>query len=626
MTIFSYLREPLWMLLTFVPVILIGMAALLKQSRANTYSDPRFDDWVISADSKEHKHRFRQLLFIQLAWLAFAVAIAGPRLPEKIHDTQQQYNKDVMVVLDVSLSMSAHDIRPSRLQRAKLELLDLVERLDNTRLGITVYAARPHLLLPPTSDKQLLRYYIQPLRTQLLPTEGSGLFKALRFAIQYLARQQAKKTENQNTKNIPRAIVLITDGEVNLSATDAARSLEHLIAGLKKFNIRLYTLGTGTLQGAPLLSAQSAWLELDNQAIVSQLDETLLTKLANAGSGSYSAVTDDDRDWNRLYNNGIATLSYQSTDDKITEHILWQEQYHWFVIAGFIFFLLGLWQPRKSRTNHTSHSSTVALLLAFLLLTITFNVTQPVYAADNDYAIAYEKYRQGDYQAAREGFARVPGYAGRFAEGIMAYQLEQYQYAIPAFIQAALEANTDQQRLNAIFNLANSYFKQKKYAQAKQLYRDVLRYQVDFLPAQVNMEYAAALIQKLEDETGTVAQRPGSGPSTADAPENMDISTGKLSLGDSETSGDDPARIGFATNLPSMAKTDLEHSAPASDKIEQDKDTSWTYDIRSLTQLQQLNPRIYTDESILWQRLFEAEEDFEAAQEVPTVLPGVKPW
>jgi len=345
-------------------------------------------------------------------------------------------------------------------------------------------------------------------------------------------------------------------------------------------------------------------------------------KLATINNGAYSPITNDDSDWNRLYDQGISALSYQSSDEAISEKILWQEEYHWFVIAGFIFFLLGLWQPKFSPV----------LLLAMFISTAfsTFGASQPVHAADQSYTNAYKHYQQGDYQSAREEFTKVPGYTGRLAEGIMAYQLEQYQHAIPAFIQATLDADNDQQRTNAIFNLANSYFKLENYARAKQLYHDALKYQPNFLSAQVNLEYAIALIQEAKDNNYPVTQRQGNGPSSADAPENIDITTGKLSLGDSdsdpEKNGGDIDRSSFDTSGSSEVHADLEHSTPASEKIEQNEDVSWTYDVTNLTQLQQLNPKIQTDESVLWQRLFEVEEDFEAAQDEPTVLPGVKPW
>lgn len=619
MMIFSYLREPLWLLLAFAPLLLVSVASVLKHKRANAYAEPKFNDWVLTANTREHKHRYRQLLFIQLAWLAFAIAIAGPRLPEKIHDTEQQYNKDALVVLDVSLSMSARDLQPSRLERAKLELLDLVDRMENMRLGIVVYAAKPHLLTPPTSDKQVIKYYIQSLRTQLLPTEGSSTFAAIKYGIQRLAQKQTG------------AIILVTDGEVNLAATDLSHSLSQLTSLVKKSNITIYTLGVGTAQGAPLLSAQSGWLEHEERAIVSQLNESLLIDIASLGNGEYSPLTDDDSDWVQLYDNGIAKLNYQSADDKLIENTLWQEKYHWFVIAGTIFLLLGLWQPRLRQTkdhptSNKLRATTSIIIFSCLILSLSLNTTNPTFAADNDYSLAYDLYLQGDYQAARDSFARVAGYAARFAEGNMSYQLEQYQVAIPAFIQATLDADNDAQRVSAIFNLANCYFKLEQYSKAERLYQDVLRYRADYTPAEVNLKYATELKREAQGTQKIIAKSQGRGPGTADAPDDMDITTGKLTLGDSEQSGADRDRDRLEQIPGASLQEELAHSTPASEKVEQNEDLSWTYDISNLEQLQQRNPRIHTDQSIIWQRVFESEEDFEAAQDKPSTLPGVKPW
>ena len=619
MMIFSYLREPLWLLLAFAPLLLVSVASVLKHKRANAYAEPKFNDWVLTANTREHKHRYRQLLFIQLAWLAFAIASAGPRLPEKIHDTEQQYNKDALVVLDVSLSMSARDLQPSRLERAKLELLDLVDRMENMRLGIVVYAAKPHLLTPPTSDKQVIKYYIQSLRTQLLPTEGSSTFAAMQYGIQRLALKQTG------------AIILVTDGEVNLAATDLSHSLSQLTSLVKKTNITIYTLGVGTAQGAPLLSAQSGWLEHEERAIVSQLNESLLIDIASLGNGEYSPLTDDDNDWVQLYDNGIAKLNYQSADDKLIENILWREKYHWFVIAGTVFLLLGLWQPRLRQikdhpTSNKLRATTSTIIFSGLVLSLSLNTTNPTFAADNDYSLAYDLYLQGNYQAARDSFARVAGYAARFAEGNMSYQLEQYAVAIPAFIQATLDADNDAQRVSAIFNLANCYFKLEQYSKAERLYQDVLRYRADYTPAEVNLKYATELKREAQSTQKIIAKSQVRGPGTADAPEDMDITTGKLTLGDSEQSGADRDRDRLEQIPSASLQEELAHSTPASEKIEQNEDLSWTYDISNLEQLQQRNPRIHTDESIIWQRVFESEEDFEAAQDKPSTLPGVKPW
>jgi len=219
----------------------------------------------------------------------------------------------------------------------------------------------------------------------------------------------------------------------------------------------------------------------------------------------------------------------------------------------------------------------------------------------------------------------------RFAEGVAAYQLEQYKLAITIFIQATLDANTNQQRTNSIFNLANSYFKLAQYQQAESLYLDVLRYQPDHQSALVNLSYASTLLAKqkadqLALKNSAKAKRAGSGPRAANAPVNMDISNSQVSLGDSESNTQNTSNQADKTFTTANSNLGLEDSAPASNRIDAIEDSNWSYDISDLSVLQQKAPRIQTDEAILWQRLFEVEENYEAAQEKPNVLPGVKPW
>jgi Ca-activated chloride channel family protein len=250
----------------------------------------------------------------------------------------------------------------------------------------------------------------------------------------------------------------------------------------------------------------------------------------------------------------------------------------------------------------------------------------PETRANDNYDQAVQLYQQGEFQRAREIFASIPGFAGRFAEGSAAYQLGQFQLAIPLFVQAILDANTEQQRSDAIFNLANSYFKLEDYSMAKSLYQDVLRYQPARLAAQTNLKYATALIEEHKTSGQQKARRAGTGPRTAEAPPDLDVGLGRLSLGDStDTTQDEQARQ-LTTPSQQGAEQVLQQTRPASGHVEYDQDLSWTYDIKTLSTLQQSSPRIDTNESVLWQRLFEVEEDFEAAQDTPNPVPGVKPW
>ena len=603
----AQLREPLWLLLALIPALLWLLAQLIKHWRQSAYADPHLRDWVVARQPTRQRTRLWQGLFLQLAWISFAIAMAGPRLPLTLQDTNQSDDSQLLVVVDLSLSMSARDVRPSRIERAKLELLDLIERAQRTRIGVIVYAAQSHVLCPPTTDKSVLRHYVQSLRTQLLPTAGSRTQAALIFAAQQF------KADSHTSK----ALLLISDGETNTPTSSQMNDSQLLGQTLKQQHIHLYVLAVGSKSGAALMTPQRGWLEYDHQAVVSRLNSEYLQHLAALGNGVYQDVSDDDSDWQTLYDRGIAQLPLGQLRDEQTEQIQWQEFYSGFVLFGLVCLLIAGWQ-------HVQRLRAPALIMPLACLLLM--PLSPESRAEPSYAQAVQFYQQGEFQRAREIFASIPGYAGRFAEGSAAYHQHQYQQAIPLFVQAILDANTAQQRSDAIFNLANSYYQLEDYAMARTLYQDVLRYQPGMHAAQINLQYATALLEQNKTTLPTKAQRAGTGPRTAEAPPDLDVGLGKLSLGESTATPQDEQARPLATSPPQPAEQVLQQSRPASGRVEYDQDLSWTYDIQNLATLQQSPPRIDPDESVLWQRLFEVEENFEAAQEVPNPVPGVKPW
>jgi len=601
-------REPLWLLLALLPGLLLVFAYVLHRRQHSSYADPHLRDWAISSQRTQRQRRWWQFLFTQLAWCAFALAMAGPRIPVNYFDTQQQHTTQLLVVIDVSASMSARDVSPSRIERIKLELLDLTERLQHTQMGLIVYAAQAHVLTSPTGDKGVLREYIRTLRTGLLPTAGSQTLAALDYA----------RTQFRPASDISKAILLISDGEHHVNAQTLDASLPALAARFKQQHIYIYTLGIGSPQGAAILTGDRGFLSFDNAPVVSRLNAPFLQRLAELGNGRYARVTDDDSDWEQLYVQGIAQLPLASVQTQQDERVQWRELFHGFVLAGLLLLVIAHWQPNA----HVIQTVWLLPILTVVLLT----TSQPTRAAEPTYADAYRFYAKGDYQTARRHFAMLTGFQARFAEASSAYQLQEYKQAVPLFIHAILQADAGQQRSAAIFNLANCYFKLDRYTQARQLYLDVLRYQPDHRAAQINLGYATALEQQARPRATTKAVREGTGPRTADAPPEMEFVRGRLSLGDATGNPPEQTIPENNTAVPQSSTQLLQQSRPASEQIEYSKDLRWTYDITSLSALHLEYKQQTVDESILWQRLFEHEEGFMAPQEEPKTLPGVKPW
>lgn len=327
-----YWREPLWLLLALFPLLLAVWGYFQQRSQAQTYADPYLLPWVQVTASR---HGWRKLLSTQtlwaIAWVLFAISLAGPRIPQAQPDDLRPAQFDVLVVLDISRSMQATDIAPNRLQRAALELHEFLSLAQGSRVGIVVYGARPHLFAPLTNDANAVRFYLQHLETLVLPTHGTDHAAALGFAQQELAeREQA----------LPAAVLWITDGDI---PTDQHTALQTRVQALQTADIPLYSLGVGTEDGEAIPLPGGKWLEHDGQAVRSRLDSALLQSLTVQAAGSYSAVKDDASDWQTLYTNGIA----QAFPAQVEDGQQWQELYVWTLLLGIICVWLAIKREAK---------------------------------------------------------------------------------------------------------------------------------------------------------------------------------------------------------------------------------------------------------------------------------------
>ncbi|MEE9302165.1 MAG: VWA domain-containing protein, partial [Thiotrichaceae bacterium] len=201
-------RQPLWLLVALQPLLLWLVVRWLQQHKEVLFADAHLLPWI---QVRQKKTVTEQILSRNsaygLAWILMALTLAGPRLPDDRLIDHNEINLDVMMVIDLSRSMHATDIQPSRLRRATLEAYEFLSLAKNTRVGIIVYAARAHLFVPLTKDHNALKFYLQDLDSLQLPTKGSNAKAAIQLAKDEL--QQAEKTNLQ-------ALLWLTDGDIEL--------------------------------------------------------------------------------------------------------------------------------------------------------------------------------------------------------------------------------------------------------------------------------------------------------------------------------------------------------------------------------------------------------------------------
>ncbi len=600
-------REPLWLLLALYPLLMLATTQVVSRWQREHYADTALLPWALSRHTKQRRYlRWRQLAHF-IAWGCFAMAMAGPRFAEKIYLHDHRHDAEVMMVIDLSQSMSARDLLPNRLQRARLELLDFLQTNNPLRIGITVFAARPHLLSPLTYDKSVIRHYLTALKPALLPTAGSNINAALLFAA----------TQFTQTPATSRRLLLISDGDSAGLIPPAV--LQHTAQQFRQQGIRIYALGVGTPAGQAVVAHLGSETR-HVQTAVTTLQRSTLQQYARLTNGGYADISSDNSDWQQLYDQGMAAVDDTTSKQQASgQKIIWQDVYSFPLVFGLIFFIASLLNIDRSKSN----KKVIAPLILILSLGFIIDTYHPVEASTNTYAQAYQLYQQGKYKQAHQLFAQLSGYLARLGEASSLYQQKDYATARDVYIQAVLVAADDRQRATALFNLANSYYQLREFLQAQQLYTDVLRYQAQFPAANINRLHAQQQ-QRLKEAKQALTYRPGNGPRNARAADKLDVSNSRVSMGHStpnKQSALPAVKTDAVSSLPLLEQTEL-----ASQQVENDADTDWTYRLNTLSAVRSRQLSLHAETSDVWQRLFEQEEGFPAPVLHPHVLPGVSPW
>lgn len=252
------------------------------------------------------------------AWGLLVVMLARPQMGSKIsHDKRQGI--ETIICLDISNSMLAEDVVPSRLDKSKMLIENMVDNFSNDKIGLIVFAGDAFVQLPITSDYVSAKMFLQNINPSLIQTQGTNIGQAIDLATKSFTQQN----------NVGRAIVVITDGENHEpGAEDAA-------AAAKKKGINVFILGIGNTKGAPIPMGDGGYMK-DNtgNTVMTALNENMCRQLAQAGSGQYIHV-DNTSDAEKELNNDLTKL--QKGD---VTSVIYSEYDEQFQAVGILVILL----------------------------------------------------------------------------------------------------------------------------------------------------------------------------------------------------------------------------------------------------------------------------------------------
>lgn len=307
----------LWMLLIIPILVLMRFIAWRKRKRnLRKFGDPSLLKEMMPDVSKYRPTIKFCLLLSAITILIFM--IARPQVGSRISHEKRE-GIEVLIALDISNSMLAQDVIPSRLEKSKLLIEDLVDHFTNDKVGLVVFAGDAFVQLPITNDYVSAKMFLQNINPSLITTQGTDLARAISLS-------QSCFTQREH---IGRAIIVITDGEDHEGG-----ALEVAREAYKK-GINVFILGVGTSKGAPIPDGNGGYLK-DNsgQTVLSALNEQMCQQVAKAGNGVYIHV-DNTSDAQERLNKELSKLQ-----SGISDTVVYSEYNEQFQIFGIILLLL----------------------------------------------------------------------------------------------------------------------------------------------------------------------------------------------------------------------------------------------------------------------------------------------
>ena len=308
------------LLLLLVPVILIAHALKLRgrRKRVERFGDSALVEELMPSYSKA-KGWLRTILY-SLAFFFFVIGLARPQIGAKLSEREAK-GAEIMICLDVSNSMLAEDYSPNRLERAKLAISRIVDRLQEDRIGLIVFAGSSFVQLPITTDYVSAKMFLNSIDTGSVPVQGTAIGNAVLTAARSFSAQSEKS----------RAIIVITDGENHEDdPVDAVRQ----VVGM---GIKVYTIGVGSLQGQPIPKDGQLMKDRDGNIVVTRLDEGTLQQMAEAGNGAYVHAGNEEFGLNPIIDD-IRKMEAEKFNSVVFEE--YDEQYMYFFAIALALFVI----------------------------------------------------------------------------------------------------------------------------------------------------------------------------------------------------------------------------------------------------------------------------------------------
>lgn len=270
---------------------------------------------------------FFKLIIRSIFIVLVIIGLLGPTFGDSKREIKS-VGKDIMICVDLSKSMDAFDVQPSRLEKIKFEMKKIAAAFNSDRIGIIIFSSEAFMQSPLTYDQNALNLFIETMNTSLVPSSGTDFGPALKMALSKLEDNEGPSNQQKS-----KVIVLISDGE------DFGEETDEIAKEVEDRGYKLFTLGVGTEQGSQIAAGRGYKTDKQGNTVISKLNPGSLKSLASKTGGQYFEINASRNDVNKLINT-INKIEGQLRDARMVDASA--NRYYYFIFAALILLILDI--------------------------------------------------------------------------------------------------------------------------------------------------------------------------------------------------------------------------------------------------------------------------------------------
>jgi Ca-activated chloride channel family protein len=449
-----------------------------KQKTARKIGDPSLIKELTGQFSS--KNFLTKFILFTIAFALCVFAVAGLVIP----DGTQKINRkgtDLMIALDVSKSMLAQDIQPSRLERAKQVISKIIDNSPDDKIGLVVFAGRAYLQMPLTVDHEAAKMYLSAATTDDVPTQGTVISDALRMC--YAAFNPKEKTF--------KSVLLISDGE------DHDDEAIKITKDLAKDGIMVNTIGIGSPQGAPIMDPATGQYKKNDQGetVISKLNEQELREIAKNGNGIYQLYTNTDAVASNIKDQ-LTNIGKEVTISD-SSYASFKQYFQYFLAAAFVLLLIEFFFSEKKRSK-IKNAVAVFFFMSFSFSSFSQGAKSAIRQGNKDYKANNFDAAENQYRdALKKSDSDV---TASYNLGNTLYRKNNTEEAVKFYDNAIANSKDNSVKQKAFYNKGVAYQKAKKLPECITAYKNALILNPNDEDARQNLQRALKEQQKQQQQ------------------------------------------------------------------------------------------------------------------------------